>query len=207
MNWRPWTTLLVVVICPASARADMGLPWDKRRPLSVVIDNLGDYPEYRFYLVPQSWLERVDSMPQYGECRLVSEHGVVFNSRAYMGKTIALVLMAVPRAWEDSKEHQWGVSIPPRPTGVLHSSTVHLFRVPDEGTVLCPIDYEVRHLRVEMEGGQLTVTPAGVEHRSEGITSWLPGVLFSAAVVSLGLWLARRWRRSREAWSVPEGKR
>jgi|GEM_PF-3534560 len=188
-----------LALCPGVVRADVSTPGFKLPALLVAIDNLGDYPDYHFYLVPSEWLEPTHQ--QTGPGRGDRPHGHVmpgeFYGPGYPARFLhQWTLVAVPRQRaEVSGEASWELLMASE-RGVFHSNPVDLFE-PRSVLLFNPKDYEVHHFRVEISDGRLSLTPGQVEQGSNGFSSWLPailGVLVVAAIVGLGLWGVRRWR-------------
>jgi hypothetical protein len=182
-------------------------PGFKSRELRVVIDNLGDYPEYHFFLVPGAWLseeaEKADgpSRPDRAE-RLVP--GATYLP-GYPARFLhKWVLVAVPRQGTAPEGPVRWAALAKSAPGVLHSEPVQL-AAPRAVILLSPEDSETHHFHLAQSGGQLIFTPGAVERGSNGFGSWVPAILLclvlSAAVLGMGVWIAWRVRRRyRNRW-------
>jgi hypothetical protein len=197
--------LLGVLLAPGAGRADMGPPpWLKRGELRVVIDNLGDFPEYQFFLFPAAGLyegERASGPgpPAWAE-RLVP--GEPFRPGYHARFMHNWVLVAVPRQRVAPDGRVARAELARDQPGVLHSERVYLAQ-PESLVILSPTDYEQRHFRLALSGGQLTLTPGPVESGSDGFASYVPAIVLSAVVLGLGLLIVWRVRRRRRPGVVP----
>jgi hypothetical protein len=179
-----WVALLVALQCPNAARADMGTPGFKQLELRVVIDNLDDYAEYQFFMVGPSWQPSTKDGPAPS---LVTAEGW----RLYVaGPSAVWKLIAVPR--QRAEPVDWEALAPK----VLSSNTVECPRR-DSVPGVWPFDYEVRHYRIGLVDGQLSLALVSVEQRSHGFSSWLPAIFTTVAITGVGLWIVRRRRRAR----------
>jgi hypothetical protein len=183
----------------------MGTPGFKFRELRVVIDNLGDYPEYTFFLVPSAWISAEDARTAPGPGRSDRARSLVPGEIHRPGYPVRFlhdwVLVAVPRQRvAPDGQADWEALAGSAP-GVLHSEQVRLAQ-PASVIILSPLDYEEHHFRVALSGNQFTLTPGSVERGSDGFTSWLPGLLLTVAVAGVGLWIVWRVRRRFRARAV-----
>jgi hypothetical protein len=172
--------LLFAVLGPGGVRADMRTPGFKSLGLQVVFDNLDDFPEYRFYRALRGWQPQ-DSDP---EPESLTSAGFRIND----GKGNAFTLTAVPRRWADPAK---------RATSVILYSDMVVCPQRAEFPGIWPVDYEERHFRIELAPDRVILTPGQVEMRSDGFRSWVPGLLTTGVLITLGMWLVRRVRRPR----------
>jgi len=171
--------LLFTVLAPGLVRADMGMPGFKSIELQVVFDNLDDFPDYHFYLAQPGWRPS-DTEP---EPEPLTSAGIRVNH----GKGMYWTVAAVPRRWGDRTA---GV-----PADILYSDRVE---VPSRESLpgIWPVDYEVRHFRIELAPGRLVITPGPVERHADGFSSWAPCLASVGALLALGTWLIWRvWLR------------
>jgi hypothetical protein len=198
---------MVTILFLGDVRADMGFPGLKRIDQRVCFDNLGDYPNYAFFLTPTAALEEKKGVPA------ASIRGNGFPLRPETGKVHELgyavrfhfdwVILAVPRRQleEAGDALDWNAGAA-NATGVLRSNT---FKFPDydDALVISPHEYNVHHFHIDVSNGQLTATRTHVEGVSFEVGSyrvpaWLVGLLMTLAIVYLGVWwLRRRARRAK----------
>ncbi len=180
MKTARWATLLVALLSPSAARADMGMPGFKYLELRIVIDNLDDYPDYQFFMGGPPTKDDPARAPITAEgCHLtVGRQWVIWK------------LVAVPRQHPEPAVPVDWEALAPR---VLSSNAV---QCPSRGSVpgLWPYDYEARHYRISISEGQLTLSLVSVEQRSDGFSSWLPAIFTTVAITGVGLWIVRRRR-------------
>ena len=195
-SWRI-AALLAVLLSPGAARADMGFPGLKDIGLLIVLDNLDDYPDYRFYFVPAHALDPKLKRWEYfypGPREL----------RVRWSMPTAYVLVAVPRQQVGADGRMSSDAMVEGTPGVLHSNRVEkVARTDASPPIIWPFDYEKRRYRVDLTDGRLSLTLVSVGQGSDSILSWIPAILTALAITGIGVWVVRRRRRRRTTVPSP----
>jgi hypothetical protein len=195
---------MATVLFLGDVHADMSTPGFKRIEQCVSFDNLGDRPDYVFFLTPMDNFDtkKREFVRRNGyPVRLGAEtvHGLGYAVRFGFD----WVVLAVPRrqveAAGDALVWETGHANAP---DILCSNK---FRFPDyeNAIFLDPKAYNLHHFEVELSNGQLKATRTRIEGVSFGVGSlrvpaWFVGLLMTLAIVGLGIWwLRRRARRAK----------
>jgi hypothetical protein len=203
MSLRKLLAASVLLFLAGAARADMGVPGFRRAELHVRFENLEDYPEHVFFIVPTPWLmaeERsgwAGSAQPFrlspGEPLRLGDHGLSYR------RLPTWLVVAVPRKRTDAAGATWDwAQLDAKRPGVLHSNTFPL----QEGDVVFfnPKAGEVHRFRIDIDRGQLTVAPLGVETFTssegwEGLACVMVALFLSAALAWIGVqWARYRWK-------------
>jgi hypothetical protein len=180
--------VLTVLLVEASAtRADVAFPGARRTQPRVRFENLGDYPEFTFYLVSGD------------EVWELSPGATYTLHRGVIGAYLAAGPKGEPGPTFDHECSSWWIE-QARTGAVNNLVCASLDDIPGNDLIeLDPHEYYLRPFRVAIRDGRLEATPLPLEGPLDPLRIILLAGTLSLLITAVGLWVARSGKKARES--------